>query len=76
MYSYDVNTNCAIELRAERVRQVQNYGLRQMPEDSAPTWAMDDLGQTRPMARKAALKVALAAATPVVLFVVWGLLAR
>jgi hypothetical protein len=76
MYSYDANTNCAIELRAERVRRVQNYGTRQMPEQSAPSWAAYDQRQTRPAARKAVLKVALATATPVILLVVWGLLAH
>ena len=76
MYSYDANTNCAIELQADRVRQVQNYGTRQMPEQSAPSWAEYDLGQTRPNARKATVALALAAATPIMLVVVWGLLAR
>ena len=74
MYSYDSNTNCAIELQAARVRAVQAFGSRQMPEQTAPTWAVDDRGQTKPVARKATL--ALAAAAPIVLIVVLVLMAR
>ena len=74
MYSFDSNTNCAIELQADRVRAVQAYGTRQMSEQAAPSWAVDDTGQTNPVARKAIL--ALAVVAPVVLFVVWGLIAH
>ena len=74
MYSFDSNTNCAIELQAARVRAVQAYGTRQVPEDAAPSWAVDEIGQTRPVARKATL--ALAAAAPIVLIVVLVLMAR
>ena len=74
MYSYDSNTNCAIELQAARVRAVQAYGTRQMPENAAPSWAADEMGQTKPVARKATL--ALAAAAPLVLIVVLGRMAR
>jgi hypothetical protein len=74
MYSSDSNTNCAIELQADRVRAVQAYGSRQMPEDAASSWAVDDIGQTNPVARKATL--ALAVAAPVVLLVVRGLMAH
>ena len=78
MYSFDPNTNCAIELQAERVCKVQAYGTRQMTEDAVPSWAADDMGQTRPVARKTtrALALALAAAAPIVLIVVLGLIAR
>jgi hypothetical protein len=74
MYSFDSNTNCAIELQAARVRAVQAYGTRQMPEQAAPSWAVDDMDQTKPVARKATL--ALAAAAPIVLIVVLVLMAR
>jgi len=74
MYSYDSNTNCGIELQAARVRAVQAYGTRQMPEDAAPSWAAEDMRQTRPVARKATL--ALAAAAPIILIVVLLLMAR
>jgi hypothetical protein len=53
---------------------VQAYGSRQMPEQAAPSWAVDYRGQTKPVAREATL--ALAAAAPIVLIVVLGLMAR
>jgi hypothetical protein len=74
MYSYDSNTNCAIKLQADRVRAVQAYGTRLMPERAAPSWAVDAMGQTKPVTRKATL--ALAAAAPIVLIVVLVLMAR
>ena len=74
MYSSDSNTNCAIELQAARVRAVQAYGTRQMHEDAAPSWAAEDMGQTKPVARQATL--ALAAAARIVLIVVLVLMAR
>ena len=74
MYSFDSNTNAAIELQADRVRAVQAYGTRQMPEDAAPSWAAEGTSRTRPVARKATL--ALAAAAPIVLIVVLVLMSR
>ncbi len=76
MYSFDSNTNAAIELQADRVRRVQAYGTRQMPEQAAPSWAVDDMGQTKPVARKATLALAAAAAAPIVLIMVLVLMAR
>ena len=69
MYSYDTNINAAIERQADRVRAVQAHGSRQW---QAP--ATDGTAQSNPVARKFVL--ALAAATPIMLVVVWGLLAR
>ena len=74
MYQLDTNINTAIERQADRVRAVQAYGTRQMPEQAAPSWAVDERGQTNPVARKAT--VALAVAVPIALLVVWGLLAH
>ena len=69
MYSYDTNINTAIERQADRLRAVQAYGSRRL---QAP--ATDGTGQSNPVARKFAL--ALAAATPIMLVVAWGLSAR
>jgi hypothetical protein len=74
MYQLDTNINTAIERQADRVRAVQAYGTRQMPAQAAPSWAVDDMGQTNPVARQATL--ALAAAASIGLIVVLGLLAH
>ena len=74
MYSYDVNTNTAIERQADRVRAVQAYGSRQAQGQADQAWMADNAGRTSPLAPKIAL--ALAAAAPIMLVVAWGLLAR
>ena len=74
MYSNDTNINIAVERQVSRVQAVRSYGSRQSEYQAASEWTADDKGQTSRMAAKATL--ALAAAAPVALIVVWGLLAR
>ena len=74
MYSNDTHINIAVERQVSRVQAVRSYGSRQSEYQAASKWTADDKGQTSRMAAKATL--ALAAATPVALIVVWGLLAR
>jgi hypothetical protein len=69
MYSLDPNINTAMERQAEQVRVVQAYGSRQAPERPTPRWE----GQLHQTAGNATL--ALAAAAPFLVLVVWGLLA-
>ena len=68
MYSIDANTQAALERQVYLVRAVQAYG-----SDPAPT-LVTEADQKNPAMRQAALL--LAAATPLVLLAVWGLLAR
>jgi hypothetical protein len=74
MYQLDTNINTAVERQANRVRAVKAYGSHLATEQAGPSWAVDDMGQTNPVARKATLAVAVAA--PIVLLVVWGLIAH
>jgi hypothetical protein len=73
MYSFDTNINTAIERQADRVRAVQAYGSRRSAAaQSAPSQSADGQGGMSRMAGKATL--ALAAAAPIVVLVVSGLL--
>jgi hypothetical protein len=74
MYTFDTNTNTAIERQADRVRAVQAYGLRQGHEQAAPAWTADSPRRTSSVAGKATLALAAAAASA--LLVVWGLMAH
>ena len=68
MYTFDTNTNTAIERQADRVRAVQAYGLRQGHEQAALAWTADSSRRANSVAGKVTL--ALAAATPIALLVV------
>ena len=74
MYTFDTNTNTAIERRADWVRAVQAYDSHSDSQPAASSWTNGRTGRTSVVSARAAL--ALAAAAPVVLIVVWGLLAR
>ena len=73
MYELDTNINIAIERRADQVRAVKAYGLPGTFDPAAPSWAADE--STRRMNAVArVVTLSLAAATPIVLILVWGLL--
>ena len=74
MYTFDLNTNTAIERQADRVRAVRAYGSHSDSQPAASSWTHERTGRTSPISARAAL--ALAAAAPGLLIVVWGLLAR
>jgi hypothetical protein len=74
MYSFDASINTAVERQADRVQAVQAYGTRQTAAQFGPSQTTNGKRGMSRFAGKATL--ALAAAAPIVLLVVSGLLAR
>ena len=74
MYTFDLNTNTAIERQADRVRAVQSYGSHSDSQPAASAWTQERTGRASPVSARTVL--ALAAAAPALLITVWGLLAR
>ena len=68
MYTFDTNIQTALERQVYQMRAVQAYG-----SDPAPT-LVTEADQKNPAVRQAALL--LAAATPIVMLAMWGLLFR
>jgi hypothetical protein len=73
MYHLDPNINTAIERQADRLQAVRAFRLNSSSQQAAPSWT-NGQSQTSWITAKATL--ALAAAAPIILALVWALAAR